>query len=122
MTELPIAVPKTWPMFAAGSVLTRSTRRPASVKANAVAHAIDVLPTPPLPVKNRNRGASTRKWGVGMASATTRAAAARTVVGCGVRGGQGQQVDSGRSMSGSSTGGSSLACSRTACGHPRVGE
>ena len=30
-----------------------STRRPPSARAMAVAHAVDVLPTPPLPVKNR---------------------------------------------------------------------
>ena len=39
----------------AGSVLTSSTRLPASARAMATAQAIEVLPTPPLPVKNRKR-------------------------------------------------------------------
>jgi hypothetical protein len=37
----------------AGSVLTSRTRRPRSARQMAVAHASEVLPTPPLPVKNR---------------------------------------------------------------------
>ena len=37
--------------FDAGSVLTRSTRAPESAKPIAVAQAMDVLPTPPFPVK-----------------------------------------------------------------------
>ncbi len=51
---LPIWVSNTWPTFDAGSVLTSSTRLPLSHKATALAHASDVLPTPPLPVKKRN--------------------------------------------------------------------
>ena len=39
----------------AGSVLTSSTRRPARANRNAHAHESEVLPTPPLPVKKRNR-------------------------------------------------------------------
>ena len=39
----------------AASVLTSSTRRPASANAMAVAVDKEVLPTPPLPVKNRKR-------------------------------------------------------------------
>src|SRR5574343_1644672 len=39
----------------AASVLTSSTRRPASARAMAVAVETDVLPTPPLPVKKMNR-------------------------------------------------------------------
>ena len=37
----------------AGSVLTINTRRPDSARAMPVAHDSEVLPTPPLPVKNR---------------------------------------------------------------------
>ena len=37
----------------AGSVLTSKTRLPDSASFKAVAHESDVLPTPPLPVKNR---------------------------------------------------------------------
>ena len=37
----------------AASVLTSSTRRPASASAIAVAVDSEVFPTPPLPVKNR---------------------------------------------------------------------
>jgi hypothetical protein len=40
--------------FDAGSVLTISTRNPPSARPMAVAHAREVLPTPPLPVKKRN--------------------------------------------------------------------
>jgi hypothetical protein len=57
---LPIAWPNTWPTFDAGSVLTRSTWRPASASRTAVAQAIEVLPTPPLPVKNRKRVGASR--------------------------------------------------------------
>ena len=39
----------------AGSVLTRSTDLPPSTSARAAAQAIEVLPTPPLPVKNKKR-------------------------------------------------------------------
>jgi hypothetical protein len=45
--------PKTSSRFDAGSVLTRSTRRPRSASATAVAEESEVLPTPPLPVKKR---------------------------------------------------------------------
>ena len=48
--------PSTSSRFDAGSVLTSSTRFPASARATAVALATEVLPTPPLPVKNRLRG------------------------------------------------------------------
>src|ERR1019366_3531187 len=51
----PIVTPKTCPRLEAGSVLTSKTVRPLSASATAVAHARDVLPTPPLPVKNRSR-------------------------------------------------------------------
>ena len=37
------------------SVLMSSTRFPASASRTAAAHATEVLPTPPLPVKNRTR-------------------------------------------------------------------
>src|SRR5438105_7954652 len=41
--------------FEAGSVLTSSTRLPAAARLTATAHETEVLPTPPLPVKNRLR-------------------------------------------------------------------
>ena len=41
---------------AQGSVLTNNTRWPCSASSTAVAQAIEVLPTPPLPVKKRKRG------------------------------------------------------------------
>src|SRR5512142_149071 len=47
--------PKTSSRFEAGSVLTKSTRWPRSARPTAVAPATEVLPTPPLPVKNRFR-------------------------------------------------------------------
>ena len=47
--------PSTSSRFEAGSVLTSSTRLPASARPMAVAQAEEVLPTPPLPVKNRMR-------------------------------------------------------------------
>ncbi len=47
--------PSTSSRFEAGSVLTSSTRFPASARPIAVAQAAEVLPTPPLPVKNRMR-------------------------------------------------------------------
>src|SRR6516162_4063234 len=53
----PSCVSRTAPRFEAGSVLTISTSRPASPRRTALAHAKDVLPTPPLPVKKRWRGA-----------------------------------------------------------------
>ena len=51
--------------FEAGSVLTRSTRLPASASAMAVAQAVDVLPAPPLPVKrgSASGGGSLRRPG-----------------------------------------------------------
>ena len=49
------ARPALHPRFDAGSVLTSSTRRPPSASAMAEAHASEVLPTPPLPVKKRKR-------------------------------------------------------------------
>src|ERR1035437_2779718 len=54
--------PNTWPTLDAGSVLTNSTRCPASASWMAVAQAIEVLPTPPLPVKKRKRGGCSRKF------------------------------------------------------------
>jgi hypothetical protein len=44
--------------FEAGSVLTNKTRLPSSENLSAVAHARQVFPTPPFPVKNKNRVAS----------------------------------------------------------------
>ena len=47
--------PSTSSRFDAGSVDTSRTRRPASASDTAVAQASEVLPTPPLPVKNMIR-------------------------------------------------------------------
>ena len=44
-------VPSTSSRLEAGSVLTISTRLPASASASPVAQDSEVLPTPPLPVK-----------------------------------------------------------------------
>ena len=52
----PSCTPSISSRFDAGSVLTSSTLRPASASASAQAQASEVLPTPPLPVKNRKRG------------------------------------------------------------------
>ena len=49
----PSATPSISSRFDAGSVLTRSTRLPASASEMATAHDSAVFPTPPLPVKNR---------------------------------------------------------------------
>ena len=51
--EEPSFTARTSSRFDAGSVLRSRTRRPLSAKAIAVADEIDVLPTPPFPVKNR---------------------------------------------------------------------
>ena len=69
---LPMLNPKTCPTLDAGSVLTNNTFRPCAVSVMAVAQAIEVLPTPPLPVKKRNRGGLSRN----LMSATARGAAA----------------------------------------------
>ena len=55
------ATPSIWSRFEAGSVLTSSSLCPASASLSAVAHDSAVLPTPPLPVKNRNRVGASRK-------------------------------------------------------------
>src|SRR5512135_3534771 len=47
----------------ARSVLTKSTDFPPSASAKDVAHAIEVLPTPPFPVKNKKRVGLTRNPG-----------------------------------------------------------
>src|SRR5450631_2226507 len=59
---LPILTPNTCPTFEAGSVLTSRTLFPALASVSAAAHAIEVLPTPPSPVKKRNRGALSRNF------------------------------------------------------------
>ena len=74
MIVLPIVIPKTCPILEAGSVLTSSTYFPRPASSSAVAQATDVLPTPPLPVKKRNLGGSSRNFMT--VSAATRAAAA----------------------------------------------
>src|SRR5450759_2709088 len=53
--------PSTSSRFDAGSVLTRRTRDPPSASATAAAQASDVFPTPPFPVKKRNRVGLSRK-------------------------------------------------------------
>ena len=50
---LPIVCENTCPTLDAGSVLTKRTFFSLSANLIAVAHEIDVLPTPPLPVKNK---------------------------------------------------------------------
>src|ERR1035437_4949272 len=59
---LPMLSPNTCPTFEAGSVLTSRTFFPALASVSAAAHAIEVLPTPPLPVKKRNLGALSRNF------------------------------------------------------------
>jgi hypothetical protein len=49
----PSITPSTSSRLEAGSVLTSNTRLPASASFKAVAQDSEVLPTPPLPVKNR---------------------------------------------------------------------
>ncbi len=60
VTVWPIVTPRTWPTLEAGSVLTSRTRLPCRARCSAVAQATEVLPTPPLPVKNTNLGGSYR--------------------------------------------------------------
>src|SRR5690606_34261676 len=83
----------TCPTLEAGSVETSSTFFPARARRTADAHAMEVLPTPPLPVKNTNRGGSVRNVG----SAAAMKAGTPRRMGIGGRGadlhGQ-QQVDS----------------------------
>src|ERR1039458_658705 len=67
--DVPASTARTSSRLLAGSVDTISTRAPPSARATAVAAAIDVLPTPPFPVKNRN--------GVGQASRPASGAALR---------------------------------------------
>src|SRR5512145_3061872 len=62
-------VPSTSSRFDAGSVLTSSTRLPASASAIAVALAVEVLPTPPFPVKKRMRVGRSISGGMGLTSA-----------------------------------------------------
>src|SRR5665811_2165233 len=68
---LPMLNPNTCPTFEAGSVLTSRTFLPALARVSAAAQAMEVLPTPPLPVKKRNRGASSRNFMSAPFSATT---------------------------------------------------
>src|ERR1035437_2091084 len=68
---LPILSPNTCPTLEAGAVLTSRTFFPALARGTAVAHAMEVLPTPPLPVKKRNRGALSRNFMSPPFSATT---------------------------------------------------
>jgi anion-transporting ArsA/GET3 family ATPase len=49
----PVLLVSTDPASNLDEVLTRSTRLPDSASFNAAAQESDVLPTPPLPVKNR---------------------------------------------------------------------
>ena len=68
----PTVSPKTCPTLEAGSVLTSRTFFPSRARVIAEAHAMEVLPTPPLPVKNRNRGALSRNFMSQPLSATRR--------------------------------------------------
>src|ERR1035438_1698975 len=68
---LPMLSANTCPTFEAGSVLTSRTFFPALASVSAAAHAIEVLPTPPLPVKKRNRGALSRNFMSAPSSAST---------------------------------------------------
>src|ERR1017187_486667 len=79
--------PSTSSRLEAGSVLTSNTRLPLSASAMAEAHASEVLPTPPLPVKNRKRvGASKKRAsdcsGAMFISARSATAAAIRLRGC----------------------------------------
>src|SRR5674476_1458198 len=62
VTAFPMVTPRTWLTLEAGSVLTSRTRLPWLTRCKAVAQATDVLPAPPLPVKNRNRGGLSRNF------------------------------------------------------------
>src|SRR5699024_10372345 len=55
VTLSPILVPHKCPKLCAGSVDTNNTLEPRSARQSAVALAIVVLPTPPLPPKNTSR-------------------------------------------------------------------
>src|SRR5476649_2595174 len=57
---LPMVWPNTCPTLEAGSVLTSSTRLPASASVMALAQDSEVLPTPPLLVKNKRTGGLSR--------------------------------------------------------------
>src|SRR4051812_42055985 len=59
-------VPSTSSKFDAGSVLTSNTRLPLSARVMAVAQATEVLPTPPLPVKNTMRRGSRMSEDIGV--------------------------------------------------------
>src|SRR5450759_3534636 len=62
VTVFPMVTPRTWLTLDAGSVLTSRTRLPWLTRCKAVAQATEVLPAPPLPVKNRNRGGLSRNF------------------------------------------------------------
>ena len=66
------AMPSISSRLEAASVLTSKTRRPMSAKYSATAVESDVLPTPPLPVKNRCRvGWCSRFSGRGLSQRAT---------------------------------------------------
>ena len=69
---LPIVSPNTCPTLEAGSVLTNKTFLPWPARRIAVAHATEVLPTPPLPVKKRKRGGWSRKFITAISSSRSR--------------------------------------------------
>jgi hypothetical protein len=52
--------PSTASRFEAGPGFTRRTPGPWSAEGTAAAQAMEVLPTPPLPAKKRERGAGSR--------------------------------------------------------------
>src|SRR5665647_1996557 len=77
------STPRTSSRFDAGSVLTSSTRLPASARPMAVAQAAEVLPTPPLPVKKRMRVGSGIKAVMVVPIATSSATASVKMLGVG---------------------------------------
>jgi len=90
--------PRTSSRFDAGSVLTRRTCDPPSASATAPAHARDVFPTPPFPVKKRKRVGRSRKRRPGARTAGASVTATRSSSRSGARGGgsEGRSVSPGR--------------------------
>src|SRR5512140_859840 len=78
--------PSTSSRFDAGSVLTRRTRDPPSASATAAAQASDVFPTPPFPVKKRNRVGPSRKRRPPAGATAASATAIRSLAGIAARG------------------------------------
>src|SRR5450759_3278789 len=82
VTVFPMVTSRTWLTLDAGSVLTSRTRLPWLTRCKAVAQATEVLPAPPLPVKNRNRGGLSRNnMSAALSAAAGRAATAAGLLG-----------------------------------------